>query len=228
MLYAYCIRRAADAGPEPSLTGVDDAPVECVTQGTLALWASACTATPGPTVEHVREHNGVVVAALRSATPLPLRFGAVFPDKAAARAALRANADVWTAALARVADHVEMSILVGWDRDAEARRLHASPPTAEPPTSGREYLEQRRQRQAHEDALRARAEMLLNQVAGIFAELSAETAHHLLLTREAAGSVAHLVHRSALERHRQMFERARAGSSVPLQCSGPWAPYSFV
>lgn len=227
MLYIYCIRRTADPEPAPSLHGIGGAPVERLAEGPLALWTSA-GAAPAPTVERVREHNRVVAAALRSATPLPLRFGTAFPDEAAARAALREHRATWTAGLQRVAERVEMSVLVRWDRGPEEQALGVAPSEAAPPTSGREYLEQRRQRRNSEAALQERARNLLAPVARAFAEMDAEAVHHLLLTPEAAGSVAHLVHRSALSRYRQMFEQARRASAVPLLLSGPWAPYSFV
>lgn len=224
MLFAYCVRAAGDPPPPPALRGVQGRAVSLLGEGELAFWVS-----PGPlpaaTVEHLEAHDRVLRAALRSATPLPVRYGAAsFADEAAARAALREHAAPFAESLRRLAGHVEMGVRVEW----------LDPPPEEeapegPVRSGREYLERRRAAVRGAASRRAAAERLLEQAASHFNSFPVQAVRHVVADAQIAGSLAHLVHRSELERYRREAEGAReALPGCRLILSGPWAPYSFV
>lgn len=230
-LHAYCVRRAGDPRPAPGLSGVLGGPVRVVEEAGLGMWVSD-VGDPGTTVERLREHDRVVRAALRSATPLPVRFGTGFRDEDAAREALRSGADAFHASLERVAERAEMGVRVGWDLDAERALVESRLPPAPPPgevRTGRDFLEARRRDFRAEEGLRLRAEELLDRVERELSEPGVPSVRTLLMRPEAAGSVAHLVHRSRLRTYRERFESARATlGDLHLTLSGPWAPYSFV
>lgn len=234
-LHAYCVRRAGEPPPAPEARGVAGAEVRLVEGERLGLWVSPVERPPGPDPEHLREHDRVVRHALRTRTPLPLRFGAVFADEAAALAALEARSAELLAGLERVAGRVEMGVAVLWDAAAERERLCAARPELRapegPPASGRAYLEARRRERELEAALRGRAEALLEEVSTRLAEAvsGAEEARTVLPPAEAAGALAHLVQVGRVAGYREAVARA-AGAlpGVELRASGPWAPYSFV
>ncbi len=234
MLYAYCVRGADDPAPDPTLRGLEGAEVFPLRGAGAALWLSGVAARPDPTPERIREHDRVVRAALRSATPLPLRFGACFADEASALALLHGRAAEFRAGLERVRGRVEMAVAVGWDAAAGRERLLAERPELRPPagrpTGGREYLEMRRRELALEEAWRARAEAVLDAVSRRVAGGEPADEERTVLPRSGlAGTLAHLVRREQMFPYRAAVERA-AGElpEVELSVSGPWAPYSFV
>lgn len=229
LLHAYCVRRAGEPGPEPELKGVGGAPVELLEAEGLGFWVSAGGAAP-PLVERLREHDRVVRAALRSATPLPIRFGTRFADERAALEALRERREAFLAGLERVAGRVEMGLRLCWDPPASAPEEEpdgAGPEAATGP--GRAYLERRRRERAEDARARERAAEALARVERFFADLELPTERRMLPEPGVAGTVAHLVHRSNLTDYRKRAERAR-GECLPMRLllTGPWAPYSFV
>lgn len=225
MLHAYCIRRAGDPGPPPGLTGVGGAPVRLLDAGELGMWVSPAVAG-APTVERLREHDAVVRAALRSATPLPVRYGTAFVDEARARERLGETREEYRAALARVAGRVEMGIRVAWEAPPPPA---AGEPVEEGVGPGRAYLERRRRAREGDAALRREADAVLREVEEVFADLDLSTRRRVLPEPGVAGTLAHLVHRGDLGRYRERLDRARNEVfRVSLLPSGPWAPYSFV
>lgn len=222
MLAAYCVRRAGEPAPEPGLTGVGGEAVRLLETRTLGLWLSD-VAGHGTDPDRLRQHDAVVRAALESTTPLPLRFGTVLQDDDAAVGLLAARCDEFIAGLDRVAGRVEMGIRVLWERAtpaaAERQEVH----------SGTEFLEARRRELRVAEALRSEAEALLKAIDLCLAPLALPTVRTVLAQDDAAGTLAHLVHRSDLTRYLTDVDEARA--SLPrarLRLSGPWAPYSFV
>jgi hypothetical protein len=235
ILHGYCVRRAGEPPPGPEVRGIGGAEVFEVREGALAAWASRLDAPPARAAERLREHDAVARAALRTATPLPLRFGSAFADEEALRATLAEREEALLAALERVAGRVEVGVAVVWDRDAARERILAARPdlrpAAEKPATGRAYLEARRREHALDAALRAEAEALLDRLArGVGEALpGTEEARTLLPAPGVAGTLAHLVLWSDLHSYRRAVEQASAGMpEAEVRLSGPWAPYSFV
>lgn len=230
MIYAYCVRRAGDPGPQPGLNGIEGAAVEVCREASLDMWVSTIDVPPPPDEEALRAHERVVREALRTRTPLPLRFGTTFPSEAALERSLAENADRFMRSLERVSGLAEMGIRV---EQAPAVAGRESTSDAEPggsPQSGRAYLVRRK---AEIDAAAASREDAAKVLDGIAAELSAvavETTSSVVLRERVLGQVACLVRRPDIS----IFRTRVAESLVPrwknhtLVVSGPWAPYSFV
>lgn len=232
MLYAYCVRRAGEPGPDASLAGLDGAAVTLLEDARLGLWLSTLDRADSKP-ERLREHDRVVRAALRSATPLPLRFGALLPGEPAALQLLAERRTEWLAALDRVAGRVEMGVTVAWNQQAERERILREHPElradADTPSSGREYLERRRRERQLDELLRERAQALLARVSVMLEAGELPELRSLLGRPETAGTLAHLVPREAVAAYRRRLEHAREMlPEVTLTLSGPWAPYSFV
>ena len=222
MPLAYCIRRAGDPAPD-GIAGPGGDAVRAVEEGGLGIWLSEGEPA-GPDPARLRAYDAVVRAALRTATPLPLRYGTAFRDEEAAREALRARREEWLAALERVASRVEMGVQLIGEVGAE---LDAAPnPVIR---SGRDFLEARKRELGRGEARRVESEAALDRVAAHFAALGLPTARVVAPAPGVVGSLAHLVHRSDLDRYRSAANAALIASSpLRLRLSGPWAPYSFV
>jgi hypothetical protein len=244
VLHGYCVRRAADPLPAGELSGVAGGAVLRLEEAGLALWYSSFPAPVGPTLEHLRQHDAVIRSALRSATPLPLRFGARFTSEAEAGRSLVARADEFTQTLDRLANRVEMGIRVSrrpgaprsenpmGEGSGPPRDSPAGPggrPETHPVRTGREYLEARRRELNAAAARRAEAGELLDRVEAALADLELPVHREMLPQEGVEGLVAHLVHRGQIGLYRQRVLRLREElPELELVPTGPWAPYSFV
>ena len=233
MLYAYCVRRAGDPPPRDALCGVAGAAVSLFEHEELGVWVSMVE-LPAADERSLREHDQVVHSALRSATPLPLRFGASFADQAGLRALLDDRREEFLASLARVAGQVEMGLTVFWDEEQEREQIIAERPELDapgvPPASGREYLQQKMRATAVDAALRSRAVDIVGRVESLLRESAdVPTVRTILPGPGVAGSLAQLVRRDKLVEYRDRIIAIR--EMLPehrLALSGPWGPYSFV
>lgn len=230
MLHLYCVRRAGEPPPPDGLTGVDGTPVQVVEEGPLAAWVSGAEPLP-PTLERIEAHDRVIRHAMRTETPVPVRYGASFGEESRVRDALAGRAEELLGTLERVRGRVEMGVTVPWDEEearasaAEACADPCTPPGA--PASGREYLERKRAEVRREELLRQRAAGELDRVAVLLGPGWGEERRILLPAPGVAGSVAHLVPRRSLGEYRTRF-RAAADGWPGLKLTGPWPPYSFV
>ena len=116
-LRGYCIRRRGEPPPPSLASGVGGERIRPLEMDRLAIWVSEDDGGK-PTIERLREHDRVVREAMRSATPLPLRFGTLFHDEAAVLRAVTEREPEFLELLERVRDHVEMGVRV---HDASAR-----------------------------------------------------------------------------------------------------------
>jgi hypothetical protein len=248
VLYAYCVRRAGEPGPTAGLRGLDDAPVRLVEESGLGFWVSRSSSLP-TTPTRLAQHDRVVQQALRSATPLPIRYGAAcFQTEEAAREALVARAEPFAASLDRVAGRVEMGIRVEWaappsssaaapDGPAERRPEPVPASTSgqriegasAPPAGGRAFLEARKRELEGRESLRRAAAAALDEVERRLALLDVPAVRSLLPSAGTAGILAHLVRSADAEPYRSTVAAITPDLiELRLVVSGPWAPYSFA
>jgi pyruvate/2-oxoglutarate dehydrogenase complex dihydrolipoamide acyltransferase (E2) component len=234
VLHGYCLRRAGDPEPPGELRGVQGAPVLLVECEALGLWVSELPARPAAELPRLREHDAVMRAALRGATPLPLRFGAAWPDATAAREFVRARAEEFGTALAEVAGRVEIGIRVSAAEGAEGAEPQAEAAGTEAPAplsirSGRDYLEARRAALRRSETQRARAAAALDAVEARLEGLFLRARRDFPSGTGPIATVAHLVHTDHLSEYRERVRGVRdAYPGLTLVFTGPWAPYSFV
>ena len=162
------------------------------------------TRAPAPTARNLKRHAAVIEALARSVDAiLPTRFATCVAGEAQLAAAVRSRAPMLKARLRAVRRRAQMTI-----------RLVAPPVKAQRPTSGAEYLRQRR------------------VAAPAFEPIGAAVAKYIKESRtERNGDVVtinHLIPRAATERYRAALERAAAENHVRLMLSGPWPPFAFA
>lgn len=229
--YLYCVLAPPRTDAAPHLRGISEAPVRAVvTLRGLEAWVSTidegAVRTSGRALaEQALLHNEVVDAALATGrTPLPARFGSQFADDAMCIVHLEQHHPVLSAALTRVADAVEMSVLL-----VPVERARASPrnsPRRDEPAAGRRYLEAVRQRTRDEEQRRAVAASMAGRITSTVASIVRSE------SRDAgtAGilSVAHLVGRGEVDRYRREVTAVVPEAGYRIVVSGPRAPYSFA
>ena len=228
--YLYCLLTPAGGpGPAATLRGIGGAAVRALRTDSLEAWVSTVPApTPAPTAEAAREHDVVVSAALGTGrTPLPARFGQVWPSDDACLAAVEARADELRPLLARVAGLVEMTVYTLLPGMPPALRAPMPPPAEGRP--GRAYLQRLRARADRERHLRAALDALRARVTQALGSLSRGEVAEIRGGESAlALSVSYLVPRDAEATFRRVIEEVARESAARLVVAGPRAPYSFA
>jgi len=210
--WLYCVTRAGCEPPEGT-AGIGGAGVFVVDDGEHALWASRLGDRSPRSIDGVRCHNAVVMAAMAGGvTPVPLRFGQVV-DAEELPAVLEAHRLEWRKRLDEFAGTLELGVRL----DGGDYRV----PSADA-ASGRQFME----------ALLRRRREALEAVALVRRQVSAYVLReHLQLPergRDFTG-VAHLIRRERTEMYRRSLDELTA--CLPhfrLTISGPWPPYSFA
>ena len=221
----YCVL-PADA-PDPAVPGIDGAPLRAIRAEGVSVWVADVKTAPRPDLDHIREHDLVIRAALESGhTPVPIRFGQVAgsDDDVAAHLASRD----YRPDLERIAGCIEFGIRV---LDPEAHDAEpVQPLELEGAASGpgATHMKMLAARMQALERTRARS---LDAARALDAELSRWVRETRIAPSDkpAGATVAHLVQTGAADTY---VARARELSHVhpPLRIvvTGPWPPYSFV
>ena len=210
------------------LKGVDALPVRRLDAGSLQIWVSLEPGRP-PTAERLRLHESVVRAAMRTATPLPLRYGTRFSGQEEAIAMVMQRRDEFMATLDRVRDQVEMSLRITLRRPESAEGSVDRPQEPASAGPGRRFLELRKAQLEAEQEVRRQVGQALDAVEAELEDLDLPTRRSVLQSTDPGGTLAHLVHREALRPyHRRIAELRNSRPDLRITLSGPWGPYSFV
>jgi hypothetical protein len=231
--YLYCVLAPPKTDAFPAgLTGLVGAPVRAVVlpeREGLEAWVATLDettlhATGSELARLALVHNEVVEAALATGrTPLPARFGARFADDDALLDDLRGRHGTLLDRLHRVADAIEMSVLVVPTNQSGTRST--ARPRRDEPAAGRRYLEAVRERtrgdeQRYAGAIRV-ADRLSEAVSPITRGEVRSTSPNVL-------SVAHLVSLADVDRYRLALSELELDAEFRIIVSGPRAPYSFA
>jgi hypothetical protein len=171
-------------------------------------------------------HNDVVNAAMATGrTPLPARFGSRFADDAACAEHIIDKRDDLLRALARVADSIEIGVLIV-PREPLAPKLSRPARTAAGP--GRRYLESLRDHARAEAEQRVRLEQIADRIASSVGNIVRSAVRSV--DRRGVLSITHLVPRNEIERYRQRVEAAQAATNPDFRVvlGEPRAPYAFA
>jgi hypothetical protein len=226
----YCIVPAGHPLPA-GLEGVGNAPVDTVgaTDG-LDIWLSPIDRRPDSTADAARTHHHVVAAAMdRRTTPVPLRFGQLFADEAAAAAAVARHAARWAGLLQQFAGKAEYGVRISLTGPAQAGEVEGAARDVRPAArhSGMAYMADVAARHAAIDQAREEAERLSACLTadGVVADSRASPSSGAGLL-----SLAHLVAWSDAEAYHAFMKKVLDTNRrrFAIHCTGPWPPYSFV
>jgi hypothetical protein len=246
-VYAYAVLLPSEAAERAvrELRGVDGLPVRILGgAGTAAVVSDvpADAFTEEAVAQRLdditdlerlaRDHHQVIAALASRTAVLPLRLATVYLDDDSLLRRLHADESHFRTTLNHLEGHDE------WGVKIYAHPPTATPPPADRPRSGRDYLRARRtSRDGHELALQAAAD-LGARVDRTLAEanLVADVRHHrpqsAALSAKPGENVvnaAYLVPRKHTRSFQDRVELLAAGTSgVHLEITGPWAPYSFA
>jgi hypothetical protein len=247
VVYVYLVGDAvlAESADMPSIDGIDGTPVRIVVSGGLAAVVSSVDGVrfSEEALKHsfedlqwledtARAHHGVVDAVALSHPVVPVRLATVYLDDDRVRAVLDEQGAAFTAALHRVRGRTE------WGVKAFAAAAAADHPEPEAVSGaagpGTSYLMRRR-------AARDRAAVGHRQAVDAAEEAHREIARLAVASRryppqdprltghrdEMVLNAAYLVDDARAATVRRAVENWDA-SSVRLELTGPWAPYSFA
>jgi hypothetical protein len=226
-VYLYCLLTPAADAPPAELRGVGGGGgrVRAMDAGGIQAWVEDVDPrVVRATADVARVHDAVIRVAMERETPLPARFGQLFPDDDALRESLSPRREMLLAALGRVAGMVEMNVRVLLDDQTSAEA--ASEPASAP--SGRSYLLAVKARHAALERTQERAEFLQERVAEAVRGVAREERRSSYLASARSLGMSHLVPRDAVARYRAAVRAlSERDPALRLLISGPWAPYSF-
>jgi hypothetical protein len=205
--YLYCITAPGAPSPSPSTVGIDGTAIRRLADA----WVSDVESRPvRATIERIRAHDAVVAAALDTgSTPLPARFGQAFATDDECIATISAKKSLLSAALARVAGMVEMTVLLRTEAPALASN------------SGTAYLKSLARRERAADAL-------LRTARAVNARLSHYVRESTEGVSASVATLSHLVERDALTEYLEGVKAVtREMAGIDVRVLGPKAPYSF-
>jgi hypothetical protein len=224
-VYLYCLLTAGAEAPPGALRGVGGGAVRALDAGGIQAWVEDVDAQlVRASAEVARVHDAVIRVAMERETPLPARFGQLFPSDDALRESLGPRREALLAALERVAGMVEMSVRVLLAEPASTKGEAALEAR-----SGRSYLLAVKARHAAQERTQERAGFLQERVAeAVRGVARAERRSSISASARSLG-MSHLVPRDAVARYRTALRALSEGDpGLRLLISGPWAPYSFT
>jgi gas vesicle protein GvpL/GvpF len=165
-----------------------------------------------------------VISNLHAAGPvIPLRYGCLVEDEAAAARLLEEGRVGYEALLERLENRVEMGLRVLWDTPAD------SPPVPTPATPGAAYLAAARRRRGVEAELTpAEREWAVGMCAGLSDLYSEQRQEARFAGAGRLVSLYFLVPRPSVRRFRGRLRRIVSCQGRGFLVSGPWPPYNFV
>ncbi len=227
--YLYCL-----VGPEAGvavdgLAGIDGGVVRLLrAPPVVALVGDVNEGGLAPTAERIRAHDAVVRRALEVTTPLPARFGQLFPDDRAAAASIAARGAKLEQAMELVQGCVEMTVRVLFDDTPTiaGKVQEAENPTGAPILgAGRRYLLELQDRQRVEHIMLQRARLAQAKVADVVGKVVRMERLAAPAGESRTAVISHLIRRDSVAMYRDALRDADIGGLV---LSGPWAPYSFA
>lgn len=244
LVYAYAVlpaeTRLAELPP-----GVAGFPAEVISAAGLTLVVQRLPADLPERFESVQDvegrawltalvvqHEQVVEACLNAGPVFPFGFGTMFENRAALAAALAPHAMTLDGYFLRTRDRKEWAVKIYAGIDVPSRRT-----VAEGASSGRDYLEKRHrspfERDKTMEAAQEEAQQLIDQLAGLAANVVARDAGSAPLASSTAAMVANVAflvddeHAARFRDAAATFDPKDWGHLIDLTVSGPWPPYSF-
>ena len=243
--YVYAVCRPFQATLRAQLTGVAGTPPGLL--GHHGLVAVVSTVPEGdfaeePLRDHLedldwlaataRAHQGVIDALTTVTTPLPLRLATVFRDDSGVRTMMEAR----EADILHTLDRLEGRLEWGVKLYAEPPEPERPPAPAGRPSSGRDYLRQRRARTREHEGKWQAAEELARSLHERLSGHAEDSRLHPPQNATLSGvpgqnllNAAYLVRRTDSEDFVELVDRTKdEAAGVRVELTGPWAAYSFT
>lgn len=182
-----------------------------------------------------RGHHEVLRAVASNTDLLPLRLPGIYADDDSVRRALQPVQQSLGSRLALVSGHEEWGVHV----HLLAEMGEQPAPSQAAPTSGRDYLAQRKRAVDERDTARDQRQRLLAEAYDALADAATFSVLNRPQDRALSGRAepmllnsAHLVARDRLEgflaRADELSRRLLEPAGLVMEISGPWPPYNFA
>jgi hypothetical protein len=242
--YVYAVCRPFGAPLQVQLTGIGGAPPALLHHhGLVAVLSTVSEADFAEDALRARledldwltatarAHQGVIDALTTVTTPLPLRLATVFRDDSGVRTMIEAREEEFRRTLDRLDGRVEWGVKVYADI---APAQPEQPPSK--PSSGRDYLRQRRAQTRSHEGMWQKAEAFADRLHRELSEKAEDSRLHAPQNPELSGAsgrnmlnAAYLVPRAHSEEFVEMVDSAKDETpGLRVELTGPWAPYSFA
>ena len=235
-----CIYAIFDAAHPPhdvdlaDAKGLDGAAVYALPYRDIAAAVSdlgRAPLTPGPEV--ALQYESIIERLMARYCLLPMRFGTLVRNDAAVMGILQKHYPAFIRNLKQVKDRVEYGLKLLWD--VERIKGHALvevretvPPLNEdsPP---KKYLRQKLQEHRGEEALRQKAERVIETIHPPLKALSACSKAKTMITPKIIFDAAYLVATAQQETFIQTVQALDAQQpELEFLLTGPWPPYNFI
>ncbi|MFE0822758.1 GvpL/GvpF family gas vesicle protein [Streptomyces sp. NPDC058847] len=245
--YVYAVCRPFDAALQSQLTGVAGDPPRLLAHGGLVAVVShvpEADFSEEPLRAHLedldwlaataRAHQQVIDALTVVTTPLPLRLATVFRDDSGVRVMMEEREEAFRRTLGRLEGRVEWGVKIFVEAGPEQPAERAEP--APKPTSGRDYLRQRRRQTRANEDLWSRAEEFATRLHESLSARADDARLHAPQNPSLSGATgrnvlnaAYLVRRETSEEFVEMVDRTKDDApGIRVELTGPWAAYSFA
>lgn len=196
------------------------------------------------TAVRAMRHETVVEYVAKRVTVVPLRFGAIYLERAGIERLLAEQGREFARILERLRGHEEWGVNVYADRaqllagiTSVSPRLRELTQQAEAASPGQSYLMQKKIEALRVDEARAALNGIIDNVEKALTEQAADAKRLRILKVEATehgelkGKFAFLVKRAEFEEFRAAAERLAeeyGAAGVRLELTGPWPTYNFT
>ncbi|ALX45236.1 GvpL/GvpF family gas vesicle protein [Burkholderia humptydooensis] len=235
--YLYAVQHARDV-PASLPAGIGGAAVRALTDGDVAAIVSDTgLAKVRPERRHLLAHHTVIQSLAAAGTVLPVAFGTIATSEVALRRMLRKHRNALAGELARLVDHVEMSVRLNWDVTDLFRHLIDVRPDLK---AARDAMLALGSAVTRDDKIElgSRFERVLNEERARHAALVDEALDACCkeIRRDPPRHETEILHLTCLVRHAELgrFESGVAAASrelddsLVLKYSGPCPPHHFV
>jgi hypothetical protein len=233
--YLYCVLSNA-VEPRAGLAGIDGGTVRGLDARGLHAWVSDVDGSVSPTVDRVKAHDAVCASALEASdTPLPIRFGQLFPDDEAVVDAVISRERTLRSRLDRVVGCVELRVVVTRGRspsdpvDNVVAKTDESAvdPSGEPFTGpGTAFLERLARAGRNDLAREVGCDEIRHAVRSMGRPLVVD--HQPCESARGVSFFPVLVRRADVSTFAAAIADITARDGIDLSVLGPFAPYSFA
>jgi len=230
-LYLYCITTTLYKKYLHTI-GIENARVIALPYNNItAIVSKLKTNKISTSKKNVLHHAAVIDAINKDHTVIPLRFSSVFNNDTAVLKFLETRYKTFLSDLQRLHDKYEMGLRVITGGYGSRGRESASAFRANksPPSSGTDYLEQKRNFYVTLDKeelhIREITEICQEQFKDIYTEFIKDTSAGSL----PGISLNYLIHKDLISKFKVRCTGLRMKmKGIQVICSGPWPPYHFV
>lgn len=234
----YCVLWSGAVRDLPQNKGVQDQEIKYVECGKIAAVTSDFDLSETSLdVQNLLVYHNVVDLCFRCGPVIPFRFKTILANESEVRRHLEQRGTDYESTLSRLDEKVEMGIRLILDKrqmdQTDFKENGGAELDCDNP--GKSYLSKRRTVYAYQNALDTRCQEIIDAstkaVKGLYVEHKVESTPKAIPNssgNEILVSIHYLMHKSSVERFREIFDEMRPTLGGRVLISGPWAPYNFV